>query len=388
MKNFTLSLPTEIFFGKSQIDVLGDQIKKHHGSKVLICYGSRRIKENGLFDTITNILSEYEMSFFELSNILPNPRITSVRDGVALCKKERIDFILAVGGGSVVDCAKAVAAGACYSGDPWDFFTGGIKVKKALPVATVLTLAATGSEMNGNAVISNLEVIDKRAVMTPLLKPKFSICDPQYTFSVPAYQTAAGTVDIMSHVFEQYFHSAEDIFLQSRLCEAILQTAMHCGPRAIQEPIDYEARADLLFASTLALNDLLGFGYDGDWSVHAIEHAVSAVSDLTHVAGLVIITPAWMRYVIDETNTGKFYSLAINVFGVKKGKNRMEAAQQGIDALADFFAALGMPRKLEEVGIKKDQLEVIARKAAPSDPVGSLKELHYDDVLKILQAAF
>ena len=388
MHNFTLSMPTKIFFGKSQLDVLGEQIKKHSGSKVLICYGSTRIKENGLLDTIINLLNESNITYSELSGIQPNPRITSVREGIKTGRDNDVDFILAVGGGSIIDCAKTIAAGFYYDGDPWDFFTDKAKVKDTLPVAAILTLAATGSEMNGNAVITNMETVSKKALRTSRITPVFSILDPEHTYTVPKYHTAAGTADIMSHVFEQYFSTPEDIFLQTKLSETILKTAIKYGPVALKEPENYEARANLLFAGTLALNDLLSFGLDGDWSVHIIEHAVSAISDLTHGTGLAILTPYWMKHVLDENNTGKFYNLAVNVLNITPGDDKLEIAEKGIDELQKFFSSLEIPAKLSEVGIKEEQLEEIAKIAAPSEPIGSFKELHYDDVLKILKMAF
>ena len=387
MHNFTLSLPTEIFFGKSQIDVLGEQIKMHSGTRVLICYGSNRIKESGLLDTIINLLYENNIAYCELSGIQPNPRITRVREGIEICREKEVDFILAVGGGSVIDTAKTIAAGVFYNGDPWDLFIDKTNVSDALPVAAVLTLAATGSEMNGNAVITNGETVSKKALRTPLIVPVFSILDPEYTFTVPKYHTAAGNADIMSHVFEQYFSSSEEIFIQTQLAEAILKTVIKYGPIAMKEPENYEARANLLFAGTLALNNLLSFGLDGDWSVHTIEHAVSAVSDLTHGIGLAILTPCWMKQVLDENNTDKFCNLAVNVFNIAPGNDNLEIAEKGIDALQKFFTSLEIPAKLGDVGIKEEQLEQIAKIAAPSEPIGCFKKLSYDDVLGILRKA-
>lgn len=387
MLNFTFSIPTEIFFGKSQIDVLGEQIKKHSGSRVLICYGSNRIKESGLLGTVTTILEKHNIAFFELSGIQPNPRVSSVREGIKTCRENNIDFIFAVGGGSVIDCAKAIAAGFYYEGDPWDFFIHTAEITQALPLATMLTLAATGSEMNGNAVISNWEMKEKRAVGSPLLKPRFSILDPVYTFTVPTYHTAAGTVDIMSHVFEQYFTTTDETYLQSRLVEAILKTAFEFGPIALNEPQNYEARANLLWAGTLALNGILSFGYSGDWAVHSIEHAASAVSDITHGVGLAILTPQWMKYVLDDSNVDKFHLLAVNVFGVESDKNKTSIAEEGIEKIREFFNSLGMPKQLTEVGIAEKQLDEIAQKAVRFGAIGSLKELNYDDVYTILKMA-
>ncbi len=385
MENFTFSTPTEIFFGKSQINGIGEQIVKHGGTHVLICYGSNRIKESKLLDTIIKLLKKSNIAFSELCGILPNPRIASVREGIEICRKDKVDFILAVGGGSVIDCAKTIAAGVYYDKDPWDFFIEEAEITDALPLATVLTLAATGSEMNGNTVITDREALDKRSTGSPLLRPRFSILDPVYTYSVPQQYTAAGVVDIMSHVFEQYFSSAQDTYLQSRLAEAILSTALHFGPIALEKPKDYEARANLLWASTLALNDLLSFGQPGDWACHAIEHAISGVSDIPHGVGLAIVTPAWMDYVLEGSNKLKFYSLSVNLYGARSGKNDTLTAKSAIVSTQEFFTSIGMPQKLSEVGITKDQLEDIAQKTVRFGPVGTLKELKYDDVHAILE---
>ncbi len=388
MENFTFSMPTEIFFGKSQITVLGEEIKKHGGTTVLICYGSDRIKGNRLFDTVIKQLEKQKITFHELNGIQPNPKIARVRDGIQICKENGIDFLLAIGGGSVIDCTKAIAAGYYYDGDPWDFFIREAEITNALPMATILTLAATGSEMNGNSVISNTDTLDKRPAGSPLLKPKFSILDPVYTYTVPPHLTAAGTVDIMSHVFELYFSSAEDTFLQSRLADALLKTAMQFGPIALKKPKNYKARANLLWASTLALNGLLSFGLPGDWAVHAMEHAVSGISDITHGVGLAILTPAWMEYVCNEINIDKFYSLAVNVFGDDPAKNKTLLARNVIVQTREFFTSLGMPAQLSEVGIAEKQLEAIAQKAVRFGAIGSVRELAYDDVLAILKMAY
>ncbi|RLG28890.1 NADH-dependent alcohol dehydrogenase, partial [Methanosarcinales archaeon] len=380
MENFTFSLPTEIFFGKAQIKVLGEEIRKHGGSNVLICYGSDRIKENKLFTVVTKQLKKQKITFHELNGIQPNPRISRVRDGIQLCKEHGIDFLLAIGGGSVIDSAKAIAAGYYYDGDPRDFFIKEAEVAEALPLATVLTLAATGSEMNGNGVISNLETQEKRAVGSPLLLPRFSILDPEYTFSVPPNQTAAGIVDIMSHVFAFYFCSAEDTYLQSSLADAILRTVIHYGPVVLKEPKNYVARANILWAGTLALNGLLSFGQPGDRAVHAIEHAVCAVSDITHGVGLAILTPCWMEYVLSAATKMKFYSLSVNIFGALSGRNDTLTAKSAIIKTREFFSSLGMPTQLSAIGVAENQLETIAQKTVRFGKIGTLKELAFDDV--------
>ncbi|HAG44342.1 MAG TPA: NADH-dependent alcohol dehydrogenase, partial [Clostridium sp.] len=299
MLNFVYSIPTEIFFGEGKIKVLGKEIKKY-GNKVLLVYGGGSIKKTGLYDKITNILKENNIDFVELAGVEPNPRITSVREGIKLCRENNVDFILAIGGGSVIDCSKFIAGGYYYDGDPWDFFIGKGNVTKALPLASILTLAATGSEMNRGGVISNLETNQKLATGHPTLSPKFSILDPTYTYTVPKNQTAAGAVDIMSHIFEVYFTPTKTAFLQNRMAEALLKTVFHYGPIAFNEPENYEARANLMWASSLAINGLLSYGKDTNWSVHDMEHELSAFYDITHGVGLGILTPVWMEYILND----------------------------------------------------------------------------------------
>ncbi|GAB1535769.1 iron-containing alcohol dehydrogenase [Geovibrio sp. ADMFC3] len=388
MDNFTLNIPTKIFFGRNQIKVLGRQIEKYGGKRVLICYGSKRIKKEGLFQTITDKLADRGLYFTELGGIEPNPRITSVREGVKICREENIDFILAVGGGSVIDCAKVIAGSVSYDGDPWDFCLRKAAISKALPIGTVLTLAATGSESNGNAVISNVETKQKLPVYSPILWPKFSILDPEYTYSVPPFHTAAGIADIMSHIFEQYFSSTADTFTQDRLAEALLKTCLKYAPVVMENPTDYTARAEILWAGNLALNTLLSLGKEGDWANHAIEHEVSAIFDISHGAGLAVLFPNWMKYVMDDTNADKFYQLAVNVFGVAESSDKKAAALEGIDRLRSFYNSIGMPSKLSETGVEEESLQIMAEGAVRFGEIGTFKKLKSKDVLAILKMAY
>lgn len=388
MDNFTLNIPTKIFFGRNQIKVLGRQIEKYGGKRVLICYGSKRIKKEGLFQTITDKLADRGLYFAELGGIEPNPRITSVREGVKICREENIDFILAVGGGSVIDCAKVIAGSVSYDGDPWDFCLRKAAISKALPIGTVLTLAATGSESNGNAVISNVETKQKLPVYSPILWPKFSILDPEYTYSVPPFHTAAGIADIMSHIFEQYFSSTADTFTQDRLAEALLKTCLKYAPVVMENPNDYTARAEILWAGNLALNTLLSLGKEGDWANHAIEHEVSAIFDISHGAGLAVLFPNWMKYVMDDTNADKFYQLAVNVFGVAESSDKKAAALEGIDRLRSFYNSIGMPSKLSETGVEEESLQIMAEGAVRFGEIGTFKKLKSKDVLAILKMAY
>jgi len=388
MQNFKLSLPTEIFFGKGQIKVLGEQVKRHGGTRVLVCYGSGRVKQQGIYDAVTTKLTGKEIPFHELGGIAPNPRITSIREGVRLVKEHGIDFIVAIGGGSVLDCAKGIAAGARYDGDPWDLYTKKGEIRSALPLGMVLTLAATGSEMNGTSVVTNLETKQKLAIRLPFLKPRFSVLDPTYTFTVPPDQTACGTVDIMSHAYEQYFSTVPGTFLSDRLGEAVLKTCLHYGPVALKEPENYEARANLLWAATIGLNELLTYGKTGDWATHMIGHGVAAHYDVTHGVGLAILFPHWMNFVLDERSLDKFHALARNLWGVPISMEPMEAAREGIARTRQFFTELGMPARLREVDVAEEMLPTIAKTAVEFGAVGVYRKLGEAEVLEILRKAW
>ena len=387
MLNFDYIVPTTIHFGKGKLDELGDELKKH-ATKVLLVYGKTSIKKMGLYDEIISILNKKNISFKELSDVKPNPRITSVQKGIEYCNEYELDFILAVGGGSVIDCAKAIAAGYYYDGDVWDLFFGKEHlIKKALPVGTVLTLSATGSEMNGNAVITNETTKEKLAIHHDVLRPQFSILDPTYTFSVPQDQTAAGVVDTMSHVFEQYFSLTKGAYIQNRLSEAILKTCIHYGPISLKNPKDYDARANLMWSSTLALNKLLTYGKQTDWATHGIEHAVSAVYDVTHAVGLSVLTPAWMKYVLNDETIPLFEMYTRNIWNVTEKDPRI-ASEKGIEKTKAFFSSLSMPTRLSEIHVKKESLPLIAEKATQFGSIGSVKQLDTEDVLIILKNAF
>jgi alcohol dehydrogenase YqhD (iron-dependent ADH family) len=386
MQNFNFHAPTKILFGKNKVGEIANEIV-HHGSRVLLTYGGGSVKRIGLYDQVVKQLNDNSIFFVELSGIRPNPRISSVRDGVNLCRKNNINFILAIGGGSVIDASKAIAAGATYDGDAWDFPMQKAKVENPLPIGTVLTLAATGSEMNGNAVISNEETLEKRGMGSDLLRPKFSVLDPTYTFSVNKYHTAAGTVDIMSHIFENYFAPGNGTFVQDAIAESILKTCIKYGPVALKEPENYEARANLLWSGSLALNGLTLTGkMTGDWATHGIEHEVSAIYDLTHGAGLAIIHPVWMNYVLDEKTSPKFAQMARNVWNVEDSDN-IKAAEKGIVAVREFFNALDMPSTLSQANIPEDHFEDMGRKACVFGKIGSFKRLDSNDVVAILKKA-
>ncbi len=382
MNNFTYHVYTDVRFGKDQINNLPELVKSH-GKKVLLVYGGGSIKKNGIYAKIQELLSDCEI--FELSGIEPNPKIESVREGVKICKEHQIEVVLAVGGGSVIDASKVIAGGACYDGDAWDLVLDSSKIGKVLPIVTILTLAATGSEMNKNAVISNMATNEKLGTSSHYFKPAASICDPTYLFTLPAKQTAAGTADIMSHVFEQYFQKTETAYLTDRFAESILKTCIKYCPIALKEPDNYEARANLMWASTQALNGLTSAGKGGAWTCHPIEHELSAFYDITHGVGLAIVTPRWMRYILSEQTVEKFAEYARNVWDIKEEDN-WKCANFGIDATEEFFRDCGIPMKLSEVGIDDLKLEVMAEEAVK---FGGLKNayvaLDTKDVLEILK---
>ncbi len=357
MQNFELYLPTKMIFGANRLDSLPEELKKI-GSKILITYGGGSIVKSGLLDKVKKLLKEFTL--YELSGIEPNPRITSVRKGVEICKKEKIDLLLAIGGGSVLDCTKNIAAGAFYDGDPWDLVVNTSLVTKALPIADIITLAATGSEYDAGGVITNLETNEKRPIIHPLLAPVISYCDPTLTYSVPAYHTAAGAADIISHTFEQYFVKEGNI-LTDGLCEAMLRTVMTMTPIAIKEPDNYEARAQLLMASSFGCCNLLCIGRgNSPWPCHAIEHEISAFHDITHGVGLAIITPHWMRYSLNEDTAEIFANYGIRVLNLAPRDNLMELANEAIDKTAEFFASIGIPAKLSDVGVTDEHFEQMA----------------------------
>ncbi|MEG0576604.1 MAG: iron-containing alcohol dehydrogenase, partial [Bacilli bacterium] len=305
------------------------------------------------------------------------------KKGVDICKIANVELILAVGGGSVIDCAKLVAAGCFYENDAWDLVLNPLLIKKALPIITVLTIAATGSEMDHIAVLSNKETKEKIGTRNPLLRPKISILDPTYTFTVGKYQTAAGIVDIMSHAMESYFSNIEADF-QNKLAEAIIKTCIKNGRIAINNPNNYEARSNLMWASSWAINDILKLGHNVQWSVHPIEHQLSAVYDITHGVGLAIITPHWMEYVLDEDNLDIFYNFAVNVWNIEESNDKEKVARKGIMKLKDFFVEIGLENNLSSLGITNKDFSDMAEKVE-KQLKGSLKELTKYEIIEIYE---
>lgn len=385
MLNFNLHISTKILFGKDKIVELPAELQKW-GKKVLFVYGGNAIKKIGLYQNIVKILQDNCDMFIELPGVQPNPRITSVREGIKLIRENQLDFILAVGGGSVIDCAKAIAAGVNYEGDPWDLLMRKAKVVNPLPIGVILTFAATGSEMNGGSVITNEELKMKRPFGDEQLRPKFAILDPTYTYSLNQYQTACGAVDMFAHLLETYFAPTVGAGVQDRIAEGLMRNVIHYSKIAFNEPENYEARANLMLTSSLAINGLTGAGKMGDWATHMIEHEVSAVNDMAHGAGLALIFPYWMQYVLSEDTLWKFIEYANNVWNIQG--NDMETAQKAINTTREYFDSLGMPSHLKDVGITEDMFDEMAEKAVIFGPIGQLKKLDKEDIIKILKMAY
>lgn len=386
MIDFDFSCPTKIVFGRGVEARVGEETKKY-SRKILLHYGSDRIKKTGLFDRVTGALQAAGVDYRELGGVQPNPRLSLVRRGISICREEGLDFILAVGGGSVIDSAKAMAMGVPYAGDVWDFYSGKAFAEKALPVGVVLTIPAAGSEASPSSVITNEEGPVKAGCTNELLRPVFAIMNPELTFTLPAYQTACGAADIMAHVMERYFTPTQDVDFTDRLCEATLKTVIHNIPVAIREPENYAARAEIMWAGTVAHNDLLGTGRMGDWASHDIEHELSALYDVPHGAGLAVVFPAWMRYVWRE-DPARFVQYAVRVWGVDLPfADEERIALEGIRRLAEFFRSIGLPTTLKELGVPEDRLEEMAARCTSRGPVGSFKKLGKEDVLAIYRLA-
>ncbi|WP_058300898.1 iron-containing alcohol dehydrogenase [Gorillibacterium timonense] len=386
MNRFSFHNPTRLYFGQGTLDKLKEELPKY-GKTVLLVYGGGSIKKNGVYDGVIGILNELGQTVHELSGVEPNPRLSTVQKGVEICKQEQVDFIIAAGGGSVIDCVKAIAAGARYEGDAWDFITHKAPVKDALPFGTVLTLAATGSEMNNGSVITNWDTQEKVGWGSPHVFPQFSILDPAFTSSVPRNQTVYGMVDIMSHVFESYFHHTTNSPVQDGFCETLLRTVIETAPKLLEDLESFEHRETILYSGTMALNGMVSMGTTGDWATHNIEHAVSAVYDIPHGGGLAILFPNWMEHVIDE-GPERFQQFAVNVFGIDPtGKSARETGLEGIQALRAFWTSIGAPARLADYEIDDSQLATMVDKAMVYGPFGNFKKLDREDVNAIYRSS-
>ena len=383
IKNFVYQNPTKLIFGKDKIKSLAKEVSKY-GKKVLLIYGGGSIKKNGIYNQIQEELKEFEI--FELGGVEPNPRVSTARKAIEIIRENNIDFILAVGGGSTIDCTKLISVGTFYEGDAWDIVIGKHSPKKALSFGVILTLAATGSEMNSGSVITNLETGEKLGWASALVFPKFSILDPVYTFTVPKNQTVNGVVDSMSHLLEQYFNREHNPLLDTFI-EGAMKTIMKYAPLALENPSDYEARSVLMLSATIALNHSLSLGVIGDWGTHRIEHAVSAIYDIPHGEGLAIIMPNWILHVLNK-DMKRVKDFAVNIMGIDtENKSDEEIAKKGALALQNFWKEIGAPTRLSEVGVKESSLEEIADLAIRLE-IGYAYPLTREEIYQILKMAY
>ncbi|MDO4167576.1 MAG: iron-containing alcohol dehydrogenase [Eubacteriales bacterium] len=385
MNNFIYDIPVKVYFGENQLCHLGEELSKY-GKRVLLTYGGGSIKKSGLYDAVLAEIQKAGLEVFELSGIDPNPRIDSVREGAQICKEKQIDVLLAVGGGSTLDATKWMAAGACVDFDAWDFFSKWAPVEKALPLITVLTLSATGSEMDSGGVISNPETKDKIGRVERPLLPKASFLDPTVTYSVSKYQTACGSADMLNHIMEVYFNMETDLYMLDCFMEGMMKTIIKYTPIAMAEPDNYEARANLMWTSSWAINGFVNGGKRQAWSCHPMEHELSAIYDITHGLGLAILTPRWLEYCLDETTVPKYVQYGVNVFGIDPALPDMEIAKKSIEMTADFlFNTLGLDDTFTKVGIKREDFPVMAKKACGDGVIAGFKPLRQADVEKIFE---
>ncbi|MCL1881217.1 MAG: iron-containing alcohol dehydrogenase [Oscillospiraceae bacterium] len=379
MQNFSFCSPTFFEFGKGAEGRTAELIKKYGGSKVLLHYGGGSIKKSGLYDRVVANLKENGLPFVELGGVQPNPIDTLVYEGIELCRKEKVDFVLAVGGGSAIDSAKAIAAGTIYDGDFWDYYSGKY-IEEALPVGTILTIAAAGSEGSSNSVITQVETKLKRGASGEVIRPVFSILNPELTQTLPPYHTAAGSVDIMVHIMERYFSNTENVEVTDRLCEGLLLTLIHQTPKVIENPNDYDARANIMWAGMLAHNNVCGVGRDQDWASHGIEHELSAFYGAIHGAGLAVISPAWMKFV-SAKNPNKFKQFAERVWGV-------DSINTAITRYEVFLKSIGMPSSITEFGAKEEDIPMLAKHTGIGDgTMGGYVPLTVSDIEEIYRLA-
>jgi alcohol dehydrogenase len=386
MQDFVFQCATRIVFGKGTEKQAGAETARW-ARKVLLHTGGASARTSGLLDRVCASLKDAGVEWVELPGVVPNPRLSLVREGIDICRKKGIGFVLAVGGGSVIDSAKAIAIGVPHKGDVWDFYTNKAKPAEMLPVGVVLTIPAAGSEASSGSVITNEDGLQKRPCDNPVMRPAFAIMNPELTCTLPPFQTACGAADIMAHVFERYFTRVAAVDFTDRLCEATLQTIIRNVPIVLQNPADYDARAEIMWASTLAHNDIVGTGRAPDWGSHMIEHELSAIYDVAHGAGLAVVFPAWMKHVY-RTDVTRFAQFAVRVWGVPYDFASPErTALEGIRRLQGFFKSIGLPTTLKELGASTDRLEEMAKKAVLYGPLGSFVKLDKDAVVAIYKLA-
>ena len=386
MENFNFYSPTEFVFGKDRENECGELVKKYGGTKVLIHYGGGSAVRSGLIDRVKASLDAAGIPHVELGGVKPNPHDSLVYKGIEIVCQNGIDFILAVGGGSTIDSSKAIAMGAVYDGDFWDFYDGKASAAAALPIGVVQTIAAAGSEGSGDSVVTKEDGMLKRGASSEHIRPKFAVQNPALLCTLPAYQTACGITDIMAHVFERYFTNTLEVEITDRLCEAVLLTMVKEGPRAIADPANYQVRANIMWAGTVAHNGVVGCGRSQDWNSHAIEHELSALYDCAHGAGLAVIMPAWMEYVVDH-NVMRFAQMATRVFGCEMNfENPKSTALEGIRAFRRFLHSIGMPINFAELGAKEEDIPTLVKKLNPGDGWGFVP-LKAKDVTEIYKIA-
>ena len=382
MNDFIFHNPDKVYFGRNQLKHLPEELLKF-GKKILLVYGGGSIKKNGLYDSVTELLKSNDLEVFELAGVEPNPRHTTANKGAKICKQENIDVVLAVGGGSTIDCAKGIAAAAVTeSGDVWPLVSNGVWVTKALPVVAILTNAATGSEMDAWAVISNIDTNEKIGLGGSALVPRVAFENPELSFSLPTYQTACGAFDIFNHVLDNYYLAGGatfDMILEFQ--EAVMRAVVKWAPIAMKEPDNYEARANLMWASSMALNTVLDAGTVHGCACHAMEHELSAYYDITHGHGLAIITPRWLEYILNETTAPAIYRLGVKVFGIPENLSPTDGAKRAIEAVSDFcFNTLGLKANLSDLGIDEKHFKAMAKHACAGSVISGPKELIADDV--------
>ncbi len=386
MQNFSFYSPTYFLFGKNEENNTGDLVKRFNGSKVLIHYGGGSVVRSGLLDRVKASLDKVNISYVELGGVKPNPRSGLVYEGIELCRKEKVDFVLAVGGGSTIDSSKAIAAGVVYEGDFWDYYQGKA-ITEALPIGTILTISAAGSEGSPDSVITNEDGMYKRGATGEALRPAFSILNPELTQTLPLFQIGCGITDIMAHLFERYFTTSVEVEVTDRMIEALLLTMVYEGPRVIEDPSNYEAQANIMWAGMMAHNNSCGVGRNHDWASHDIEHELSATYDCAHGAGLAVVFPAWMTYNMKH-DVNRFAQLAVRVWGCEMDfQNPENTAKAGIAALKRFLKSIGMPLNFSELGAKEEDIEKMAQSACHGDgrggSIGGFVSLEDKDVANI-----
>ncbi len=392
MVDFNYYTPTEVVFGKESEEKVAQMVKKYGGSKVLVHYGGKSAQKSGLLDKVCNLLKAEGVNFVTLGGVVPNPRLSKVHEGIDLCRKEGVDFILAVGGGSVIDSGKAIAYGIGYDGDVWDFYTGKASATSFVPLGAVLTIPAAGSEMSDSSVITNEAIDVKRGYNNDICRPKFAIMNPERSYTLPPYQTAAGVTDIMMHTMERYFSHDVDMTLSDNMAEGLLRTAKECVFAVLKNPEDYRNRAQIMWAGSLAHNGLTGCGRVGDWATHQIGHELSALFDATHGAALAAIWPSWARYVMKE-DVSRFVRFAVNVMDVPNDYSDPEGtAIKGVEAIERFYHAIGMPINIPELigrQVTDDEIKEMARKCTRdyTMTMGKFKVLTADDIANIYRMA-